>query len=215
MAMGLLLRKNSQMARIRLWAMRVSTGRFAMPTVFSSPIVSNNATSVTFGGTGGYAIGDETGAQVRPVVADVNSDGLWDLIVVSETTTNVFVNVGSKGNPQFANCGSGGGLIEAALPWCDMNSTAKLAAMSLDVEPVGALSATTNGATLLVSDDEGRIWYYSSTAVDGNRDQSTAVANFQLPAANYRIWASVVSVANCKGGLLRFGIIRPRCSVCF
>jgi len=116
--------------------------------LFTSPLAGNGAASRTFAG----------GAQIWPVVGDVNGDGLWDFIVVSATTTNVFVNVGSKGNPQFANCGSE--VVVPATVDLQVNSVAKLAEMTLDVEPVGALSATTNGATMLVSDVDGRIWYY-------------------------------------------------------
>jgi len=46
--------------------------------LFTSPIAGNGAMSRTFAG----------GTQIWPVVADVNGDGLWDMIVVSETTTN-------------------------------------------------------------------------------------------------------------------------------
>lgn len=63
----------------------------AYSQMFTSPVAGNAATSATFG----------NGGAVWPVVADLNGDGLWDLVVVSEMETNVFVNVGSKGNPEF------------------------------------------------------------------------------------------------------------------
>jgi len=145
--------------------------------LFFSPYAKTAATSRTFAG----------GTQIWPVVADVNGDGLWDLIVVSATTTNVFVNVGTKGNPQFANCGSG---LEVSVD-LQMNSTAKLAEMELDVEPVGALSATTNGATLLVSDADGRIWLYERGTA---RPES---APYQL---QHKVWGG--SFAGFANGLM-------------
>lgn len=118
--------------------------------LFTSPLAGNAETSRTFAG----------GTQIWPVVGDVNGDGLWDLIVCGQASTNVFVNVGSQGNPRFeerdVDCR---GVIDL-----NMNSTDKLADMSLDVEMLDALSATTNGLTLLVSDDEGRIWCYKKNA---------------------------------------------------
>ena len=136
----------------------------AYSQMFTSPVAGNAATSATFG----------NGGAVWPVVADVNDDGLWDLIVVSETETNVFVNVGSKGNPEF-EVDENGALGDRALPYVDTNNVAKLEGFSLDVAaPEDALSATMGDANqdgiadLLVSDSEGRIWYFK-----GNGDGFT------------------------------------------
>jgi hypothetical protein len=78
-----------------------------------------------------------------------------------------------------------------------MNSTDKLAALTLDVEPINALSATTNGATLLVSDTEGRIWFYEGAVVS---DQSLVVCvqtlNYQL---KHKVWGG--SYAGFANGL--------------
>ena len=136
------------------------------------------------------------GANVRPVVGDVDGDGLWDLVVVSDTATNVWLNVGSSGNPEFGRAGvpspaDGGGRGATALPWLDMNSTNKLAEMTLDVAPVGALSATTNGATMLVSDEDGRIWYYVLTG-EGRPE----VGPYQL---QHKVWGG--SYAGFAAGL--------------
>ena len=106
--------------------------------------------------------------EATPYITDINGDGLWDIVVVVNKSlsslsslvsleTNVWLNVGSLGNPEFKT--ADGGLIETALP----RSLDMLAGLTLDVEPVGALSATTNGNVLLVSDTDGRIWYYLST----------------------------------------------------
>ena len=73
-----------------------------------------------------------------------------------------------------------------------MNSPAKLDALSLDVPAPGdALSATTNGTALLVSDSEGRIWYYSRVglgdpAQDGHSEQAgDSPAGYQL---QHKVW---------------------------
>ena len=58
-----------------------------------------------------------------------------------------------------------------------MNSIEKLSGMAFDVKPEQALSATTNGATLLVSDMEGRIWYYEGMGNIG--------LNFKL---QHKVW---------------------------
>ena len=129
----------------------------AYSQMFTSPIAGNAATSMTFG----------NGGAIWPVVADLNGDGLWDLIVVSAGATNVFVNVGGKGNPEFEVFTGGAQLVATAGVDLETNSVAKLAALSLDVAaPVDALSASYGDANqdgeedLLVSDSEGRIWYY-------------------------------------------------------
>ena len=109
-----------------------------------------------------------------PVVADVNDDGLWDLIVCWEGGVKVFVNVGTKGNPEF-EVDASGALGDRALPYVDTNNVAKLEGLSLDVAaPEDALSATVGDANqdgvedLRVSDSAGRIWYYK-----GNDDGFT------------------------------------------
>ena len=137
--------------------------------LFTSPIAGNGETSATFG----------EGGAVWPVVADVNGDGKWDIVVCWEKESGgvkslefgVFLNVGSAGNPEFVE-----GKNVSIPPSVDlmMNSTDKLAGLTLDIEPINALSATTNGTTLLVSDTEGRIWYYEGLVVDS--DQSLVVS---------------------------------------
>lgn len=117
--------------------------------LFTSPVAGNFDESETFA----------NGSQIWPVVADVNNDGLWDLLVVAEQTVRVFVNVGTIANPEFTenrDCDLTGVDLQ-------MNSTAKIDALGLDVFPEGALSATEwQGGTLLVSDVDGRIWFYSN-----------------------------------------------------
>ena len=125
----------------------------AYSQVFTSPVAGNAATSTTFG----------NGGAIWPVVADLNDDGLWDLVVVSEGATNVFLNVGSMGNPEFVV----GAALLAVNADLETNSVAKLEWLSLDIAaPEDALSATVGDANqdgvpdLLVSDSEGRIRYY-------------------------------------------------------
>ena len=151
----------------------------AYSQMFTSPVAGNAATSTTFG----------NGGAIWPVVADLNDDGLWDLVVVSETTTNVFVNVGSKANPEF-EVDASGALVDRVLPFVDTNSVAKLASLTLDVpSPEDALSATVGDANqdgvndLLVSDGEGRIWYYAGSSQSSNFELQTL--NFTL---QHKVW---------------------------
>ncbi len=156
--------------------------------MFTSPVAGNAATSMTFG----------NGGAIWPVVADLNDDGLWDLIVVSETTTNVFLNVGRKGSPEF-EVDASGGRGATALPGVDlnMNSVAKLEELALDVPtPYDALSATVGDADqdgvadLLVSDGEGRIWYYRGR---GNGESGTDDGASGMPSPTgyqlqHKVW---------------------------
>ena len=117
---------------------------------FTSPIAGNETRSETFGD------------DLQPVVWDLNGDGLFDLVLVYKGGYKTFVNVGFHGNPEFEerrNESTNG--VDLA-----MNDLAKLGALELDVLPVEALSATTNGAALLVSDAAGRIWYYQRRVED-------------------------------------------------
>ncbi len=122
----------------------VVDGAFA--PLFASPV----------SGAPGALFGD--GSPVAPVVWDLNGDGLFDIVVLWKTGVRVYVNVGTSGNPEFTESKtvSTNGVDLA------MNDTAKLGVLSLDVPPVDALSATTNGPALLVSDADGRIWYYTA-----------------------------------------------------
>lgn len=155
--------------------------------LFTSPIAGNGGTSATFG----------EGGAVWPVVADVNGDGKWDIVVCWEKESGgvkslefrVYLNVGSAGNPEFVV-----GENVSIPPSVDlaMNSTDKLAALTLDVEPINALSATTNGATLLVSDTEGRIWFYEGS---GNWEEGSGYGY----SLQHKVWGG--SYAGFANGL--------------
>ena len=154
----------------------------AYSQVFTSPVAGNAATSETFG----------NGGAVWPVVADVNGDGLWDLVVCWEGGVKVFVNVGSKGNPEFEAMSDGEGAAATSGVDLAMNSPEKLAGLSLDVPAPGdALSATTNGTALLVSDSEGRIWYYKGTqateATQGTEPTSQSLESLSF-TLQHKVW---------------------------
>lgn len=161
----------------------VADGKFV--ELFTSTYVGNDATSCTFA----------NGTQIWPVVADVNGDGLWDLIVCSATTTNVFINTGSKGNPQFKEEGTSKKEEVWNWPNLEMNSTAKLSGMTLDVNPINALSSTTNGTTMLVSDTEGRIWYYAGAVTSSTSQVSSTSYTLQ-----HKVWGG--SYAGFANGLM-------------
>lgn len=177
----------------------------AFEPLFTSPVAGNGATSETFG----------NGSQIWPVVVDVNSDGKWDLVVCWEKESGgvesgeveslefrVFLNVGSAGNPEFVE---GENVSIPKSVDLAMNSTDKLAGLTLDVEPINALSATTNGTTLLVSDTEGRIWFYEGLVVSS---QESGVSNSSTPsiphsltyALQHKVWGG--SHAGFANGLM-------------
>ena len=120
---------------------------------FTSPIAGNEARSETFG------------EELQPIVWDLNGDGLFDLVLVYKGGYKTFVNVGYKGNPEFEERKN----IPLDGVDLEMNHVSRLSSLVLDVAaPEDALSATTNGTALLVSDSVGRIWYY-----EGNGEQGT------------------------------------------
>ena len=168
----------------------------AYEQLFTSPVAGNGAVSATFG----------DGSQIWPVIADVNGDGKWDIVVCWEKESGgvkslefrVYLNVGSSGNPEFV---AARGITIPPSVDLAMNSTAKLSELTLDVEPINALSATTNGATLLVSDTEGRIWFYEGSGVSsqelGDSNSKLQTLNYQL---QHKVWGG--SHAGFANGLM-------------
>ena len=124
--------------------------------LFTSPFAGNDATSRTFG------------PNARPVVTDVNGDGLFDLVVLYDGGYVVYLNGGTAGNPMFTRAEgvSTNGLDLA------QGSLAALDGLTLDVPPTGAVSCAFGDVDqdgiidLLVSDVEGRIWFYKRAAGD-------------------------------------------------
>ena len=101
------------------------------------------------------------GAAIYPVVADVNADGLWDIVVVriDGGERRIYTNCGTKGNPQFVEEKNPAQIVLSSETLA-MNSIEGINSLSLDVMPVGALSMTFAGEDVLVSDKDGRIWFY-------------------------------------------------------
>lgn len=126
----------------------VVDGRFE--PLFTSTFADEDAAGMTFG------------ANARPVVADVDGDGLFDLVVLHDGGHAVYRNVGSDGNPCFTRADglSTNGLDLAA------GSLAALDGIALDVPPSDAVSCAFGDVDqdgivdLLVGDAEGRIWFY-------------------------------------------------------
>ena len=124
--------------------------------LFTSPFAGNGATSRTFG------------PNARPVVTDVNGDGLFDLVILYDGGYAVYLNGGTAGNPMFTRAEgvSTNGLDLA------QGSLAALEGLTLDVPLTGAVSCAFGDVDqdgivdLLVSDAEGRIWFYKRAAGD-------------------------------------------------
>ncbi len=174
--------------------------------IFTSSYADNGATSATFG------------ANARPYVCDVNGDGLFDLVVISfgiadgaaiGQTTNVYLNVGGEGNPQFvlgmadegiaeglaiSKTGAAAGMEGLILD----SSTNLLAGVTVDVAPQGAVSVAFGDVDqdgvqdLLVSDEEGRIWFYkgtkttTETSVPETEGTATETISYTL---QHKVWA--------------------------
>ena len=158
-------------------------------SLFTSPIAGNGAVSETF----------NNGSQIWPVIADVNGDGIFDLIVAWQGGQRIFVNVGSKANPDFEERN------DVSLEGIDllMNSTNKLIGLKLDVPPENALSATVGDSNsdgvsdILMSDVDGRIWYYEGSGVSsqelGASGQELGVSGQGLGVGNnfklqHKVW---------------------------
>ncbi len=102
------------------------------------------------------------GANARPYVMDLDGDGLFDLVIVSDEDYVVYRNRGSAGNPCFVeDVGAETNGLDLA-----QGDVCALEGLTLDVEPVGAVSCTFGDVDLdgvedlLVSDEDGRIWFY-------------------------------------------------------
>lgn len=124
----------------------VVDGRFA--EIFHN-IAADNPSQTYFGGV-----------AIKPIVADLNGDGLFDIVVekVGDGSRVVYLNRGSKANPEFETA-DWDDKWSATVELVELKSVEGLA---LDVQPVAALSFTMAGADLLVSDESGRIWCYQS-----------------------------------------------------
>ena len=136
-----------------------------------------------------------------PTVADVNGDGMLDIVVeVAGGETVVYLGCGGAGNPEFRK-----------VAW-DANWAAALAAarpepldgLAFDVPPpADALSWSFGDADgdgvkdLLVSDAEGRIWYYKGSAVTTPRSEDAAgTVSYTL---QHKVWGG--SFAGFANGL--------------
>ena len=128
----------------------------AFVDLFTSPIAGTDGT-VFFGGT-----------PIWPIVADLNNDGLFDIVIesVDSGVRIVYLNVGVLAGPEFE-----------VHPWSDeweplvMANRHASTDATLDTPIVNGLSCTYGDADrdsvadLLASDVDGRIWYYKGTAV--------------------------------------------------
>lgn len=107
------------------------------------------------------------GHNVNPIVCDITGDGLFDLVIKSDSAVRCFINTGKKNNPQFREA------TNADLSLVDFmtNDVSRLAGVVTDVEPVNPQSCTWGDVDgdgrvdLLVSDTEGRIWYYRNVGI--------------------------------------------------
>ena len=118
--------------------------------LFTSPFAGNAATSRTFG------------PNARPVVTDVNGDGVFDLVILWDGGYEVYLNGGTAGNPTFTRAE---GISTNGLDLAQ-GSLAVLDGLTLDVSPTDAVSCAFGDVDqdgivdLLVSDADGRIWFY-------------------------------------------------------
>ena len=106
------------------------------------------------------AEGFDFGANAKPRIVDVDGDGRWDLVVMSDAGVRVLINVGAAGNPMFRETPAS---LVGEVASCDL---AELDALAFDTPPVNPTSFTFADVDgdgvddLLVADVDGRIWYY-------------------------------------------------------
>ena len=135
-----------------------------------------------------------------PTVADVNGDGMLDIVVeVAGGETVVYLGCGGAGNPEFRKVAwdaSWAAALAAARP-------EPLEGLAFDVPPpADALSWSFGDADgdgvkdLLISDAEGRIWYYKNEGGSSSTSGETPLPRFVL---QHKVWGG--SFAGFANGL--------------
>ena len=125
------------------------------------------------------------GGAVTPTIVDIDGDGKLDIVVeAANGETIVYLGCGSEGNPEFVK-------TVWRSEWAQALAAARprsLDGLEFDVKPpTDRLSwsfayVDRDGVEdMLMSDSEGRIWYYKGIAA---RPES---APYQLPTTNYQL----------------------------
>ena len=144
-----------------------------------------------------HSTGMNFGANLTPYVYDFNGDGLFDLVLKSDSGIRFFRNSGSKGAPAFTE------IANADVSGLDFgtNDVSRLEGVALNVPLVGALTATygdvdEDGQTdILVSDDTGRIWYYRNHSTSQPLNFSTFTLQNKVWGGSYNGFANGLRIA--------------------
>ena len=147
---------------------------------------------------GRYVVLADFGGAVTPTVADVDGDGILDIVVeVAEGETVVYLGCGGEGNPEFRK-------VAWQTAWASALAAAKprsLDGLEFDVKPPADMLswsfADVDGdgvEDLLVSDSEGRIWFYKGNQSIEQSEQSNNSYTLQ-----HKVWGG--SFAGFANGL--------------
>ena len=153
--------------------------------VFTSPVAGNGATSRTFG------------ADLIPIVGDLNSDGLFDIILLHKSGMVLLINVGTKSNPEFEErtdvSTNGVDLVYGELSMLD--------GLQLDTPLVDCLGCTFGDVDqdgfidILVSDTEGRIWFYRNVGATNLLHESSFTLQHKVWGGSFDGFAEGLRIA--------------------
>ena len=152
---------------------------------FTSPFAGNGAISRTFG------------TDLIPIVGDLNNDGLFDIILVHKDGMVLLVNVGTKSNPEFEErkevSTNGVDIVYGELSMLD--------GLRLDTPLMDCLGCTLGDVDqdgfidILVSDTEGRIWFYRNVGATNLLSESSFTLQHKVWGGSFAGFAEGLRIA--------------------
>ena len=153
--------------------------------VFTSPFAGNGSISRTFG------------TDLIPIVGDLNNDGLFDIILVHKDGMVLLVNVGTKSNPEFEErkdvSTNGVDIVYGELSMLD--------GLRLDMPLMDCLGCTLGDVDqdgfidILVSDTEGRIWFYRNVGATNLLSESSFTLQHKVWGGSFAGFAEGLRIA--------------------
>lgn len=154
--------------------------------LFTSNWTANDETSVTFDGA------------VTPTAVDLDGDGRFDLVVESSTgERRVFLNTGAVGNPQFAEVAWNPAWL-TALTGAKVTSIAELNIDTPVLDATGYARADVDKdgvPDLLVSDKDGRVWFYKGIGTQGATEATEYVLQNKVWGGSFDGFAKDLTIS--------------------